>query len=319
MFSCSTFFCLSVYLLCVFFTLKILLKGASGDELKKVKHVVQYGVFAAYHLALETCFLADEGASPLEFPLKSPITVALPDKPSSIVKSISTIPGFSSVTGKEQQGAESIKEVPKSNDGNKPERTPSSCSGSVERSLLGDSIHMHEISSDVAQPAQDMPSSHCNSFLPNTASKKDDKKCPKESFQYRQDEGRKTMLNNDLISDSFGTFEPSGKDGNNHIKAVALASNQGADPELPIVKHDNNNDDDDDMIHLKEDFPPSTSDHQSILVFLSTRCVWKGTVCERSRLVRIKYYGSSDKPLGRFLRDQLFDQVFVLSNYFLFK
>ncbi|PKI76028.1 hypothetical protein CRG98_003578, partial [Punica granatum] len=72
----------------------VLLKGANGDELKKVKHVVQYGVFAAYHLALETSFLADEGASLPELPLKSPITVALPDKPSSIERSISTIPGF---------------------------------------------------------------------------------------------------------------------------------------------------------------------------------------------------------------------------------
>lgn len=75
--------------------LQILLKGANGDELKKVKHVVQYGIFAAYHLALETSFLADEGASLPELPLRSPITVALPDKPSSIERSISTIPGFS--------------------------------------------------------------------------------------------------------------------------------------------------------------------------------------------------------------------------------
>lgn len=306
-----------VYFLC--FTLKILLKGASGDELKKVKHVVQYGVFAAYHLALETSFLADEGASPLEFPLKSPITVALPDKPSSIVKSISTIPGFSAVTDRGHQGAGTIKEIPKSNDGNNTERTPSSCSVSTERSLVGDSVNMHDISRDITQPAQDMPSSHCNSFLLNTASEKDDKECFKESFQYKQDEGRKTMLNDDLISDSFSTFELSGEDGNNHIKAISLASNQGADPESPIVKHDKNTNDDDSMIHSKEDFPPSTSDHQSILVFLSTRCVWKGTVCERSHLVRIKYYGSSDKPLGRFLRDKLFDQVFVLPNYFLNK
>ncbi|KAK9120756.1 hypothetical protein Syun_018373 [Stephania yunnanensis] len=35
----------------------ILLKGANGEELKKVKHVIQYGVFAAYHLPLETFFL----------------------------------------------------------------------------------------------------------------------------------------------------------------------------------------------------------------------------------------------------------------------
>ncbi|XP_010497133.1 PREDICTED: 1-phosphatidylinositol-3-phosphate 5-kinase FAB1B-like, partial [Camelina sativa] len=71
----------------------ILLMGANEDELKKVKHVVQYGVFAAYHLALETSFLADEGASP-ELPLNSPITVALPDKSMSIERSISTVPGF---------------------------------------------------------------------------------------------------------------------------------------------------------------------------------------------------------------------------------
>ncbi|GAU16793.1 hypothetical protein TSUD_200360 [Trifolium subterraneum] len=292
----------------------ILLKGSNGDELKKVKHVVQYGVFAAYHLALETSFLADEGASPLELPLKSPITVALPDKPSSIVKSISTIPGFSVVTGRGHQGAETNKEVPKCNDGFKTHRTSSSCSESMERSLAGESIHMHEISGDVTQLAQDMSSSHCNSFLTNTAFEKDGKERPKESLHYRQDEGTKTMIRADLISDFFGSFEPSGRDGNNHIKAVALASNQGAGPESPIVRHDddnNNNNFDNDMIHSKEDFPPSTSDHQSILVFLSTRCVWKGTVCERSHLVRIKYYGSSDKPLGRFLRDQLFDQSYT--------
>ncbi|PKA65141.1 1-phosphatidylinositol-3-phosphate 5-kinase FAB1B [Apostasia shenzhenica] len=73
--------------------------SGNGDELKRVKHVIQYGVFAAYHLALETSFLADEGASLPELPLKSPITVALPDKPSTTNKSISTIPGFTFRSG----------------------------------------------------------------------------------------------------------------------------------------------------------------------------------------------------------------------------
>ncbi|GJX05206.1 1-phosphatidylinositol-3-phosphate 5-kinase FAB1B-like protein [Tanacetum coccineum] len=59
---------------------------------------------------------------------------------------------------------------------------------------------------------------------------------------------------------------------------------------------------------LKDEFPPTPSDNQSILVTLSSRCVAKGTVCERSHLFRIKYYGNFDKPLGRFLRDNLFDQ-----------
>ncbi|KAK7265492.1 hypothetical protein RJT34_33112 [Clitoria ternatea] len=288
----------------------ILLKGANGDELKKVKHVVQYGVFAAYHLALETSFLADEGASPLEFPLKSPITVALPDKASSIVRSISTISGFSVLTPREYQGAKLFEEVQKSHDTHKIESTPSSCCESTERSLVGHSTHMHKVPGDVNRSTQDLPSS-CHSSVSNTASMDADKKCPKEFFQHRLDERREAMWNDDCISDSFGTSDPSRKDVDNHIRAATLSANQVTNPEPPYVQHDDNNNDHDDMIHSKEDFLPSTSDHQSILVFLSTRCVWKGTVCERSHLVRIKYYGSSDKPLGRFLKDQLLDENYT--------
>ncbi|KAK3220595.1 hypothetical protein Dsin_014565 [Dipteronia sinensis] len=82
----------------------ILFRGANGDELKKVKHVVHYGVLAAYHLALETSFLADEGASPPELPMNSPISVALPAKSSSIERSISTVPGFSNPANEKSEG-----------------------------------------------------------------------------------------------------------------------------------------------------------------------------------------------------------------------
>lgn len=40
----------------------ILLKGAPIDELKRVKRVIQYTIFAAYHLILETSFFADQRA-----------------------------------------------------------------------------------------------------------------------------------------------------------------------------------------------------------------------------------------------------------------
>jgi len=72
--------------------LQVLLMGASHDQLKKAKHVVQYAGFAAYHLALETYFLANEGATLPEFLLKSPIIVALPDKQLSLDRYISMIP-----------------------------------------------------------------------------------------------------------------------------------------------------------------------------------------------------------------------------------
>jgi 1-phosphatidylinositol-3-phosphate 5-kinase len=65
-----------------------------------------------------------------------------------------------------------------------------------------------------------------------------------------------------------------------------------------------------DVTSNREDVVPS--DHQSILVSLSIRCVWKRSICERAHLLRIKYYGNADKPLGRFLRDQLFEKVFIL-------
>lgn len=63
------------------------------------------------------------------------------------------------------------------------------------------------------------------------------------------------------------------------------------------------------MERSKEDFPPSPSDRQSILVQLSKRCLAKGTAVKAPHFVRIKYYGNGDKPLGMFLRDTLFDTV----------
>ncbi|KAK9277105.1 hypothetical protein L1049_006644 [Liquidambar formosana] len=53
----------------------------------------------------------------------------------------------------------------------------------------------------------------------------------------------------------------------------------------------------------------ATESHQSIVVSFSNYCVLKGTVCEHSRLQRIKFYGCFDKPLGRYLCNDLFDQT----------
>lgn len=64
---------------------QVLLRGANTEELKKVKKVVQFAVFAAYHLALETSFLADEGATLSELP-GSLITV-VPSQESTLERS----------------------------------------------------------------------------------------------------------------------------------------------------------------------------------------------------------------------------------------
>nr|XP_016440438.1 PREDICTED: putative 1-phosphatidylinositol-3-phosphate 5-kinase FAB1C [Nicotiana tabacum] len=64
-----------------------------------------------------------------------------------------------------------------------------------------------------------------------------------------------------------------------------------------------------DEIEPSNEFYSAADSHQSILVSFSSRCVLNGNVCERSRLLRIKFYGSFDKPLGRYLQDDLFGQV----------
>ncbi|KAJ8560901.1 hypothetical protein K7X08_027091 [Anisodus acutangulus] len=280
----------------------VLLRGANGDELKKVKRVFQYSIFAAYHLALETSFLADEGASLPELPLNSPITVALPDKTSTIGSSISTIPGFtipytektqSPLCGGAPQKSNSLPTTNLVKTANlcakKMGMTEFSTAASTETSFLGPSltgtsvdrgiVHMIESSRlkpSVANNIQDAQAYHFLStgFAP---SDKVEQGCLSKSVQNCNVDVNQSGSNAMVLQ----------LDGKNVLDEPASS---------------------------KEDFPPSPSDHQSILVSLSSRCVWKGTVCERSHLFRIKYYGNFDKPLGRFLRDNLFDQSYRCSS-----
>ncbi|KAF5748384.1 Phosphatidylinositol-4-phosphate 5-kinase family protein putative isoform 1 [Tripterygium wilfordii] len=283
----------------------ILLKGANGDELKKVKHVVQYGVFAAYHLALETSFLADEGASLPELPLKSPITVALPDKPSSIDKSISTIPGFTVPAGGKSSSSQPITEFPKS----KNDLIADAASFTYTDSVC----KLEAVLSACLSKGQDISGSHRNELSSDHVSGVDAEVGPKESFQAKTTNLVEKMAYDHFDFSYFGTPETFGESiASGYADGNAFAANQHSTPELSSLKHNNNTNEE--MGSSKEEFPPSPSDHQSILVSLSTRCVWKGTVCERAHRFRIKYYGSFDKPLGRFLRDDLFEQSYSCSS-----
>nr|XP_043626802.1 1-phosphatidylinositol-3-phosphate 5-kinase FAB1B [Erigeron canadensis] len=254
----------------------ILLRGASGDELKKVKHVVQYGVFAAYHLALETSFLADEGASLPELPLNAALTVALPDKPSNIERSISTISGFTGPVNDKAQIHQPYTET--------------------------HNVSMSEMfSSIINQKLEGSPNvSKASSFLTSVPSSKI--KVP-EGIGAEPTPIRAPSGLSKVVTSASNGFEPPPAQGDDSkcTTSVDHVTSDGLSLQL-----DGKNGKED-ASSSKEEFPPSPSDHQSILVSLSSRCVWKGTVCERSHLFRIKYYGTSDKPLGRFLRDDLFD------------
>ena len=302
-----------------------MLKGANEDELKKVKHVVQYGVFAAYHLALETSFLADEGASLPELPLKSPITVALPDKLSSIERSISTIPGFTVPGTVKPLDPKPFIKLQKSYSGGAPSTnsdpicklegaSPTGLSKvlfsrPIDAEPAFCSVESSSSLTSLSSSEQGSSASFYSELSLNYALEEKNRTGPKESFQGQTVDTRKAITGDNLVSDSIGASGALQQGvPTSHTHGNALAANNLGSQDLGSLKGDTNNQNEG-MGASKEEFPPSPSDHQSILVSLSSRCVWKGTVCERPHLLRIKYYGSFDKPLGRFLRDHLFDQV----------
>ncbi|XP_068657830.1 1-phosphatidylinositol-3-phosphate 5-kinase FAB1B-like isoform X2 [Aristolochia californica] len=294
----------------------ILLKGANGDELKKVKHVIQYGIFAAYHLALETSFLADEGASLPELPLKSPITVALPDKPSSIGRSISTIPGFVAPNSKQSQSDLDLQKLNQVVQLDQPVDKRKEPASSVTPKSLSSPIP--ETLSDLIKPCSPAPSNQkqfCNEndvWAPQFTQHVDRGEPPFHpssnlsayEFEGREIFGRATEMS---TGGRIGPGDVMLDEGRVVADCIDTTGNKNGSSEMGLCQ---DNILKEEQLSAKEEFPPSPSDHQSILVSLSTRCVWKGTVCERAHLFRIKYYGSFDKPLGRFLRDHLFDQCF---------
>ncbi|XP_078440795.1 FORMS APLOID AND BINUCLEATE CELLS 1C isoform X2 [Wolffia australiana] len=184
----------------------VLLKGPNLEELKKMKNIVLYASFAAYHLSLETSYLADSGA-------------ALPKSPPNLQIC-----------------------------------RPAADSASVA----------------LNSPAGTFPASawaQKGGLCPSVSSLEQAAGIPEDIHDFYRD--KKPQVNKGEVQEEGALGSPSG------------------------------------------DHATAPESHQSILVSLSSSCVSRGIICERSKLLRIKFYGNSDKPLGRYLRDDLFDQTFV--------
>ncbi|KAK4267136.1 hypothetical protein QN277_023959 [Acacia crassicarpa] len=299
----------------------ILLRGADKEELKKVKHVVQYGFFAAYHLALETSFLADEGASLPELPLKSPITVALPNSPLIIDGSISTVPGFTMSSNEKPQEPNPNTEPLRAQSGTVADlaslvcRTEPflSCDPS-QSEQLGSS---HSIASYSSATLSGNTISDCydKTLLPCKERNEVDYKislAPETSVMSNSSSvmDDHTNENGCMILEKLKNGVVTGTPQNGHSEVCkSQLDSELLSPE-DVQNHSKGQEFMNEEPVLKKEFSTSLSDHQSILVSVSSRCVWKGTECEKSHLLRIKYYGNFDKPLGRFLRDHLFDQSY---------
>ena len=255
-----------------------MLKGACREELKKVKHVVQYAVFAAYHLSLETSFLADEGASLPKMTLKSSITI--PDR-TTADNVISSIPNCAASTV-----CQAATEAPTGEEG----------SVGVNAELGGCESSLEHINPGPMSPISPASMDGRVGNIPTDA----------HSDDLAAIVGLESYSLNEFMDLRGPTVLPA--DFKDHSQPD-LQETMIQEEMQPGEIHELAKPEQADENEVSSEYFSGTDSHHSILVSFSSRCVLKGTVCERSRLMRIKFYGRFDKPLGRYLRDDLFDQV----------
>lgn len=241
----------------------VVLMGSCREELKKVKHVIQYAVFAAYHLSLETSFLADEGASLPKAATKP--SGFIPEK-MALDKVISVVPDSAEVTSYTEENKVSDVDL-----------------GSADLAL---ELGLQESLSELGDTG-------C-----------DDVSLPDE-FRYRKalSEACNEILALDVTPDDL---RPTCSSVRNHTLTDDTGQEESKSSVVELATRVQSYD-----TEASSEYISANESHESILVSFSSHCMANGTVCERSRLLRLKFYGPSDKPLGRYLRDDLFDQSFL--------
>ncbi|KAK4423472.1 putative 1-phosphatidylinositol-3-phosphate 5-kinase FAB1C [Sesamum alatum] len=237
----------------------VVLRGSSREDLKKVKAVTQYAVFAAYHLSLETSFLADEGAS---LPKKGAKSSQFTAMKMTLDKAISIIPDSAMTTSYGEEG-------------DAPLINTLSAELNLELGLQESLSALGEVD-DVSMP---------------------------DEFKYRRalSEACDENLALDLMLSDVRRTCPSIR---THTRMASLGQVEGQSGEVSELAAAERAD----GAEASSDYYSANDNNQSILVSFSSHSILNGTACERSRLLRVKFYGPSDKPLGRFLRDDLFDK-----------
>ncbi|KAK9091702.1 hypothetical protein Sjap_024879 [Stephania japonica] len=280
----------------------VLLKGASREVLKKVKHVVQYAVFAAYHLSLETSFLADEGATlPKMLPKQN---VAIPERLIISDDSIPTIPHPAVSSSSATVADESEKFC---------ESGSTEISSNLDAYVLAQDNGVRSIREKVLDTSSSVPlnsesfNALCESMEIGVEKASFDKShldlAPSfypESISFQP---CATHRKTNMLPSQYEMVDCSG-----HEEEDTLTNGRqiGEAREMITGRVDDE--------EISTEYFSTVENHQSILVSFSSRCVLKGVVCERSQLLRIKFYGSFDKPLGKYLHDDLFDQTSCCPN-----
>ncbi|XP_062194736.1 putative 1-phosphatidylinositol-3-phosphate 5-kinase FAB1C [Phragmites australis] len=275
----------------------VLLRGTCREELKKIKRAMQLAVFAAYHLSLETSFLADEGATIPRIPSISVIGAPELQTHSDYASARPADHGIpdSRVTEEKYPHNASISQI-------FDDISASSTLLPLDGVSLVPKCRVSEFPVDCVH-SQDSsrlchPNASCNGHLISPSSLGDDLRTTCAVTQY---DDSYNSLRSPIAADVY-------RDGALTKISTELCHSKNCSS-LPL-QDDFQAGDTDDQDKLSAGYLSGTDNNQSILVSLSSTCIPKSVACERSHLFRIKFYGSFDKPLGRYLREELFDQAY---------
>uniref|UniRef100_A0A0E0IHB0 1-phosphatidylinositol-3-phosphate 5-kinase n=1 Tax=Oryza nivara TaxID=4536 RepID=A0A0E0IHB0_ORYNI len=254
----------------------ILLKGSTSEGLKKVKRVLHFTVFAAYHLILETSFFADQrlfatGKNAMEKGncLKTDRQLLVPCTAAPSSKICSDIAQNSDPTQQALNSLASDGQYVNQDDFVNPEKSVCMHDSKIETSRehadrkLDDSNNIQSYSSlPVPDPSRNLIGdisldfaklTSCDDFAGSTSG---------------------APSNN-------GVLQTNGADGKDCLETIS----DGISTETR-----------------------TSLDSQNILISMSSQHIRNQAICEQSHLSRITYYGYFDTSLGRYLQDSLLNE-----------
>lgn len=315
----------------------ILLKGSHAEELKQIKCVVQCAVVMAYHFLLETSYLLDQKSmfSTIAFGKASDVlstneySNSLVYKKSSVRRSEEPNVGKSSAdgvqvlisNGDDQESSYVQKFTAPDNLVSKGLQEEESChvmeftakdAEIASRNGFHDKVPHH-----MQVVAECPPSLSVASLSFSHALEKVSIVSPatyEHMSTYIDLNGREPEAQTAVSIPVSPTEEAAescdieGKNKGKEDKSLYndpqhISTSTGADGEAKGLA-----DDGEESIGAKDEIS-NVLDSESILVLMSSRNALNGTICEQSHFTHIKFYRNFDVPLGKFLRDNLFNQA----------
>ncbi|TVU43798.1 hypothetical protein EJB05_10293, partial [Eragrostis curvula] len=314
----------------------ILLRGANSEELKKIKQVMHFTVFAAYHLILETSFFEDQRVFLNDKDVSKENSITPTGGPSTIAHDVAAT-GFPS---HDESPALRLYHATSNGyaDVTKSLRSPGSVDApssitSISSIELGDGAGIQydlrppQNGERLTPPVKELRKlfadmlCHQNIYLPVTSLQEandNQKEVKVESGQQKVSNGVHVgpKVEEPAVSSENGECTNDLQKPEITQELMPAGTTCDKNEESPVIvengEHNTN-------IIIKDkyvdgDQADDSLDSHSILILMSSQCITKQAICEQSHLSRIKYYGNFDVSLGRYLQDILQNQNLSCSS-----